>query len=347
MKFCAFNDLKRRKAICVDGIYAHGLNLSHWKGANIYPEWQADTSAEIVLNFLEKSNKINEFEWVTANHFDIDGFLGVWAILNPELALKHKEILKAAAEIGDFRAYQNNEVHDFALKLVCWINQKEKELFYRPFGYIETEEDEKIACVRKFDYFLPQFKNVLLNIQNFQKDWEKEYQQVENHLEQLKEANQSLFPEIGLAIIETENPVHYYALFSKAFDCDIVLSLYDNQRYELEFRYTTWVDISSRKTFPRLKLHALLQELNSLEKSGFQWFCDSIYDTGPILRLEDKKIGKSDRFANPFEREIYSSSIPKNQFKNLIINYLRENYKNIEPGNFFTWKKIEELNQAF
>lgn len=347
MKFCAFNDLNKRKAICVDGIYAFGLNLSHWKGANIYPEWQADTSAEIVLNFLEKSNKINEFEWVTANHFDIDGFLGVWAILNPELALKYQAFLKATAEIGDFRTYQNNEVHDFALKLVCWINQKEKELFYRPFGYLETEEDEKIACVRKFDYFLPQFEKVLLNIHNYEKDWEKEYHQVKNHFEQLKDANQSLFPEIGLAIIEPKNPVHYYALFSKSIGCDIVLSMYNNNRYELEYKYTTWVDISSRKTFPRLKLNKLLRILNELETSGLNWFCDNIYDTGPILRLENKKIGKSDRFANPFEREIFSSSIPKNQFKNLIIDYLSSNYKNIEPGNFFTWKKVEELNQVF
>ncbi len=64
---------------------------------------------------------------VSATHFDIDGFVGVFALFYPELALSFKEELIAMARIGDFREFRpNNENDDYALKLCCWMNKVEK-----------------------------------------------------------------------------------------------------------------------------------------------------------------------------------------------------------------------------
>jgi hypothetical protein len=65
---------------------------------------RGDTSTEIVLNALkEKHGCFRRMTRVTVNHFDVDAFLSVWALANPELALKHFDAICECACIGDFR----------------------------------------------------------------------------------------------------------------------------------------------------------------------------------------------------------------------------------------------------
>ncbi|MDB5263205.1 MAG: hypothetical protein JWQ14_2488 [Adhaeribacter sp.] len=140
-KFLPFTQVKHQKAIVVDSLHPNGLVLAHWRGAPTPAEVQGDTSADIVLNALRTPGFNLDFEYVTANHFDIDGFVGVWALLNPQLALAYEPVLRHMAVIGDFRELNlDHPAADQALQLVCWINAKEKELFYPPFGASKTAE---------------------------------------------------------------------------------------------------------------------------------------------------------------------------------------------------------------
>ena len=77
--FIPFTQVKKQKAIIVDSMHPNGLVLSHWRGAPTPPTVRDDTSAGIVLNALHQQIVGVEWEAVTANHFDIDGFGGVWA----------------------------------------------------------------------------------------------------------------------------------------------------------------------------------------------------------------------------------------------------------------------------
>lgn len=91
------------------------------------------------------------------------------------------------------------------------------------------------------------------------------------------------------------------------------MSLYEGQRYEL--KYTTWIDLESRTTLPRLPLAPLVARLNSLETSGRAWAADGITDIGPLLRLSRKKLIKAERYADPNGRPIYASSITSKVFE--------------------------------
>lgn len=91
------------------------------------------------------------------------------------------------------------------------------------------------------------------------------------------------------------------------------MSLYEGQRYELKF--TTWIDLESRTTLPRLPLAPLVARLNSLETSGRAWAADGITDIGPLLRLSRKKLIKAERYADPNGRPIYASSITSKVFE--------------------------------
>lgn len=346
-KFTPFHKIKDHEVILVDGMHAKGLILSHWKGANTHTSIAADTSGGLVINAIKQEIPGLDIPLVTATHFDIDGFIGVWSLFHPGLALKHEDVLKEVARIGDFRELDLSLPYaDHALKLTCWIDAVERKMFYRPFGAEEAGAGEIELCGEKFGYFLEVFGDVLTDTEKYRKDWEKDYNEVMNGYSKIHgdlagvEKNLS----IGLTIIETPSPVHYYALFSVTGGTDIVLSIYDNNRYELEYKYTTWVDIVSRPTLPRINLQPLAAQLNSMESSGFTWYCDKTSDTGPLLRLENSELTKADRFANPTQRTILPSSISPQQMKDTVTVFFERAYRNIQPKSNWSWKEIRSIN---
>jgi len=348
-QFIPFAELKSKAAIIVDSNHPNGLVLSHWRNAPTPNALRADTSAGIVLNAIRADIPELEIPYVTANHFDIDGFIGVWSLLNPEQALEQEELLRQVAHIGDFRELDlNHPLAGEALKLVCWINAKEKELFWPPFGAEEQAESEVTLCPKKFSYFLKTFSRVLNDPDWERGSWEDEvgsallgYREMFNPKTKL-----SRHPELGLIIVETPHPIHYYGLFSRTIGFDIVLSCYEQNRYELEYKYTTWVDLASRPTLPRMNMAPLADSLNQLEESGYTWTCDSITETGPILRLEGKDLTRAQTFDSPTEREILSSSINVEELKQIVVGYYQAAYATIQPKYNWTWNEIKELNKA-
>lgn len=348
-KFISFSELKLHKAIVVDSAHANGFMLSHWRGTPTPDAIRDDTSAAIVLHALRLQLPELEQEYVTANHFDIDGFLGVWSLLHPELALENEELLRQMALIGDFRELDlNHPLGGEALKLVCWINAREKELFYPPFGAEQLPESEVTLCPKKFSYFLREFTRVLKD-----PDWEKGVweEEVADALLGYKEmyspkTKLSRYPEIGLVIIQTPKPVHYYGLFSRTKGFDIVLACYDQNRYELEYKYTTWVDIALRPTLPRLSMAPLAEKLNKLETSGRTWTCDNVTDTGPLLRLDGDKLSRMETYDNPTSRDIYTSSIPPEILIKVVTTHYREAYAPIQPRYNWTWKEIKQFEKS-
>jgi hypothetical protein len=347
-QFIPFSEAREKQAIIVDSLYPNGLVLAHWRGAPTPEEVRDDTSAAMVLHALRLNLRGIDLPYVTANHFDIDGFVGVWSLLNPELALENEEILRQMALIGDFRELDlNHPLAGEALKLVCWINERERELFYAPFAADESEEKEAKRCVSKFRYFLREFGRVLKDPDWEKPVWEEEVADVLLGYRDIYKPDTKLerHPDIGLVIIETQRPMHYYALFSRTIGFDIVLACYENNRYELEYKYTTWVDIASRPTLPRMALQPLAEQLNALETSGYTWTANNLTETGPLLRLEGKDLSRMQRYDHPNTRDIFSSSIPVAEMKKIVVAYFQNAYSGIAPKRYWTWDEIKSLNK--
>lgn len=334
--FLPFNQINGHEVVVVDGLHPQKMVFSHWKGANVHREIAADTSGEIAINAVEIDFEGVDAPFVTATHFDIDGFVGVFALFYPKLALNYKNALIEMARIGDFREYDPMASGgDLGLQLCCWINAVEKKKFYRPF----EEKDEIESCVPKFDYFLKIFPKVIQDIEYYRSEWNNEFQRVRADLKKLR--SEERFDQLGLMLRKADAPLHYYALFSKSSGYDILLSIYPDQRYELELKYTSWIDLASRPTLPRIDLRPLAQQLNQVEQSEQVWEVDRITDTGPILRLEHKKLHKAERYAHPFEREIYVSSIKEDDFVKMVKGFLSHNFEGVEPKYHWTWKEMK------
>ncbi|WP_345238373.1 DUF6687 family protein [Hymenobacter saemangeumensis] len=346
-----FAQLRQQPTIVVDSV-ANGavLTLAHWRGAATPEALRDDTSAGSVLRALHQPQTPGlQAAAVTANHFDVDGFVGVWALLHPGLALQHEELLHLVAVLGDFRELDaRHPLADQALQLVCWLNAEEKARFYEPFGAPARRRREDEASAEKFAWFLPRFAEVLANPESGRAAWEPEYRRVKQ-AQQVMQAAQTkwvAYPEIGLQVIHTPQPPPYYALFGPTAGFDIVLSLYEGQRYELEYKYTTWIDLASRPTLPRLSLAPLAARLNTLEASGRRWVCDGITDTGPLLRLQGQKLSKTQRYADPDARPIYPSSIAPEVIEAEVLAFFQTGYAGIQPRRYWTWAEVKAASSG-
>lgn len=349
--FVPFAQLRQQPTVVVDSVgNGAALTLAHWRGAATPAVLRDDTSAGSVLRALHEPSATGlEALAVTANHFDIDGFLGVWSLLNPELALRHEVLLRLMAVLGDFREIDwAHPLADHALKLVCWLNAEEKARFYEPFGAPLRRRREDEASAEKFAWFLPRFAEVLQHPDGGRPAWEPEFARVKQAVALLQglPTRRRYYPEIGLVVVETPQPVPYYALFGPTAGYDIVLALYDGNRYELEYKYTTWIDLESRPTLPRLPLAPLAARLNELEAGGHAWAADGITDTGPLLRLAgSRKLTKVQRYADPDGRPVYASSLAPDVLEREVVAFFQQGYARVRPKKYWTWAEVKTAGQ--
>ena len=346
MQFLPFHHIDTdHPCVVVDSRHPEAVaTLSHWRGAPVPDELRADTSTEIAIRAVSQDHASLALPFVSNNHFDVDGFLGIWALMNPDLAMEYSDILIQAATIADFREYDpTHPAGRAALKLVCWINAEEKQRFYEPFG----EKQEAEACVPKYAYFLPKLAEFLYSSDNFQQTWKEEFDQVHKDLESLQTRGRTRdIVDIHLRIIEHPEPLHYYALFSGSGKSDLILMQYSNNRYELEYKYISWVDTWSRNMYPRLPFDRLAKRLNQLETMDNHWWGNSIMDTGPSLRLGGEDLTKVQRYDHPTTRTIHPSSISPQEMREEVIGFYRQYLRYCSPAHKWTWEGMRQAAEA-
>src|SRR5687768_11848564 len=112
-------DLQNVDKIIVDGNKCGaGIQLSHWPGNTTPAQLKADLSVEIVLRLLFSAEPCihrPHFDLATNDHYDTDGLLAIWALLNPTTSPGHMSALLAAAEAGDFYEFTSPQAVQFDL----------------------------------------------------------------------------------------------------------------------------------------------------------------------------------------------------------------------------------------
>lgn len=150
-------------AISCDGLVpGAALDLTHWQGNRTPRAFKADTSTEIALKFVASPEAD---EWagsvVVNNHFDTDGALSIWTLLEPELALAHRALLVAAAEAGDFDEWP-------ALDRGLWLDAS-----VRALGEPAGDDAGAYALV------LPQMADLLAHLDDRRDLWGAEWAQLQ------------------------------------------------------------------------------------------------------------------------------------------------------------------------
>jgi hypothetical protein len=302
------------------------LALSHWPRNRTPAELKADSSTEIVLKYLRSSQREEHrqgAEAVSNNHYDVDGLMSLWAMLNPEAALDQSELLVAVGECGDFDRWSGEQ----ATKVTCALYGLESLpsspirqglAGIRPDGRPPGHDFlERTAFL--YRETLPLVPKLLGDIDSFEEYWGEEYREVQAGRELFAQGRATVReePELDLAIFDLPHQVHDMALYEQT-QCSRVVLMIEGHRYQVRYRYESWVELQSRQTPPRIDLRPFAALLQSFEGNDGDWAADDVQHTLPRLRLRGPEGGAS------------SSSITPGLFVRLLSQHLRENASNEE-----------------
>ena len=278
--------------LSVDGTVDNSVHFSHWQGNTTAAEVKADTSTEIALNLISSPNR-NELtqgiELVTNNHFDTDGVLSVWTVLNGEPALGLRDKLVAAAEAGDFSELKTVD----AVRASIVIQGTDQPIpDDEPGSPIasqlagETVQDE----ARAYELVLPEVEQIITRINDYENLWREPWTRIANAIESF-ERGSSRVSELahGLSLITLSpdsfgangfEPARHTAPFTaisryaKGQLFLIGTPVHNGWAYRIDYPYYSWAETVVR---PRIRRHDFadyLLQLDELEKGDGQWTAD-------------------------------------------------------------------------
>ena len=271
VKYVPYSSLSGVPNIVVDGA-AHEdtvLTLSHWPGSSSPPEFRADTSAEIVLNYLstEGSHKTYapKVRRVSNNHFDEDGLCSVWAMVRPKKALSRRDLLVDVARAGDFDTYRRPQ----AAKVVFTIRSY-SDPATSPVAE-ELDGDDGSGSSR-YEALLPLLEEFLDDTDGCGPFWGDEWAVMLKSKTAMVMGQVDLreVPHVDLAVARAPEALHRMVLYNSTERLRVLTAL-PGGYFQLCYRYETWVQLASRPVMPRVDLKPLLPRLQELEQEDVRW----------------------------------------------------------------------------
>jgi hypothetical protein len=284
LKYVPYSQLNGVPNIVVDGAAQEDtvLTLSHWPGSGSPRAFRADTSTEIVLNYLATPGAKKEYapkaNAVSNNHFDEDGLCAVWAMLHPKLALEGRDLLVDVAMAGDFNTYRRPQ----AAKVVFTIRS-----YAHPVNSpvaSELQKDDGTGSSR-YQAILPLLKSFLDDTDRYGPFWSAEWSAMLESKTAMVMGEVELreIPHVDLAVARAPMLLHPMVLYNQTERLRVLTAMPDGH-YLLRYRYETWVQFASRPVMPRVDLTPLLPRLQELERADVTWVFDGIAAITPALQ---------------------------------------------------------------
>ena len=279
--------------LSVDGTVDNAIHFSHWQGNETPASVKADTSTEIALNVVAAANRdqlTRGIDLVTNNHFDTDGVLSVWSMLNGERALPFREKLIAAAEAGDF--CELSTADGVRASIVIQGSDSPTDKSGSPLAR-QLAGEEITDEARAYELVLPHVEQVITDTNAFEELWRESWMRIENALDsfakgesrveedtQAKLSVVTLAPEVFGAI--GFDPYHHSAPFTAISHQAhgelflIATALNDGWSYRIDYPYYSWAETVARPSIARRDFSALVSQLNEREQStAGRWQIDN------------------------------------------------------------------------
>jgi hypothetical protein len=279
--------------LSVDGTVDNAIHFSHWQGNETPTAVKADTSTEIALNVIAAANRdelTQGIDLVTNNHFDTDGVLSVWTMLNGERALPLRERLIAAAEAGDF--CELSSVDGVRASIVIQGSDSPTDKSGSPLAQQlggEAVTDE----ARAYELVLPHVESVITRTNDYEALWRDSWARIEVALDSFAKGESrveedaaarlsivTLAPEVFGAI--GFDPYHHSAPFTAISHHAhgqlflIATPMNGGWAYRVDYPYYSWAETIVRPKIHRHDFSSLVTSLNELDASeNGRWRIDS------------------------------------------------------------------------
>ncbi len=275
------------------------LSLTHWPGFPTPDGLAADLSAQMVFRYLDEGAGRHEpARVVTNNHFDQDGLVGVFALVDPETALAQRQLLEDVAAAGDFATYQDRRAARLSMVLAAYADPARS-----PLGAAALSGPYPQTCGLLYTELLDRLATLAGDLDAVQDLWIEEDSELSAAEAAIASGSVTVdeLPHVDLAVLTVpeEAPGHGGHRFAhgivpglhpmavhNATDRFRIVQI-RGRRYELAYRYETWVQYRSRRPLPRADLAPLADRLNQAEDGAARWSAEPVDTLTPRLRLDD------------------------------------------------------------
>ena len=309
MRFEFYNErIEGVPKLSVDGIVPNSIHFSHWVGNQTPADVKADTSTEIALNLVASPNRrklTQDIELVTNNHFDTDGVLSVWTVLNGERALEFRDRLIGAAEAGDFSEYTDEAAVKTSLAIQGSDQTGPDDEPGSPLARLMAGEEVKDDA-KGYELVLPEVEHLLTRIDDYEPLWRSGWERIEKAVESFERGNSqveeyadarlsviTLAPEIfsGGGFNPTRHAAPYTAIsrYARGTLYLIAIPKNDGWYYRFDYPYYSWAETKVRRPIERRDFTKVLQELNEIEGNlNGHWQPDNREMTSAVKFLDQQ-----------------------------------------------------------
>ena len=270
------------------------LTLTHWPGIGQPSGLGADLSAQMAFAYLDQRPAHPPASFVTNNHFDQDGLVGIHALVEPDLSLAHRDELIDVAACGDFATYRFRQ--SARASMVIWAYAQQD---LSPLGSAVAGPYPEV-CATLYETMLPLLVPLIQHPDRFKELWHDEDQQL-TAAEAALSDEQVTISEVGdvdLAVVRIDADLgltggHRFAADTAEFIHPMALHnattasrllLIRGREYRFLDRYETWVQYRSRSLPKRVDMAPLAEALTATETGGTTWEAGKPSTLVPRLR---------------------------------------------------------------
>jgi hypothetical protein len=297
LRYVTYAESAEEPNVVVDGSpnAATVLTVSHWPGMPVPPGCEADTSAEMVLRYLDRGGDLHAgAAVVTNNHYDQDGVAGIYALVQPDDALRRRGQVADLARAGDFAVFADRSSARLSMALGRLADRDRT-----PLEGLARDHGE--ACGQLYRAALERLPRWFDDPEVCRSLWADEDAELDAGLAALASGAVTVTeqPELDLAVVTLPvtgrsggqrfvgrrfDGVHPMALHG-ATDRTVILVIDPGEgRHRLTCRYEGWVQYRSRPIRPRVDLRPLAERLIGLDAgSGAAWTASGPDDLMPEL----------------------------------------------------------------
>ncbi len=279
--------------LSVDGTVDNAIHFSHWNGNKTPTSVKADTSTEIALNVVaapKRDELTRGIDLVVNNHFDTDGVLSVWTMLNGERALPLRHKLIAAAEAGDFCEFSS--VDAVRASIVIQGSDSPIDKSGSPLALKFSGEDF-VDEARSYDLVLPKVEHVLTHTDFYESLWREPWKRIALALDSFAKGESRIDEDFvnGISLVMLAptifepsgfDPARHSAPFTAISHHArgnlfvIATPLGDGWAYRIDYPYYSWAETVVRPRVPRQDFSSAVASLNDLEASDSgRWDTDT------------------------------------------------------------------------
>lgn len=297
LRFAPYHLLDGAANVIVDGSATDGtvLTLSHWPHSVVPSGLEADLSAQMAFRYLTRADLHEPATVVSNDHFDQDGLVSRFALVQPDAAIDRRELLVDVAAAGDFATYQRRDAARVSMAIAAYADPERSPVDHHPV------DDYPTWCAHLYDEMLPRLAELCDHPGRSRHLWEEEDRTLTASEALIRSGAVNIDDVASLDFAVLNVPLNAPDAGGHRFGGQWVRGLHPmavnnatarfavlvmrGSFYEFTYRYESWVQYRSRRPRPRVDLGPLANSLNEDETSGGRWVFDGVETLTPRLHL--------------------------------------------------------------